>query len=148
MLTNLKYHIKLTFIVHISSGPVDLSYQIFEDDPALMNKTEGVPHTTRYNKGKTESKGTEVDKQFAELIPISPSKSIFPEGTTVRVIVKGEKRICIVDKVILRVSGLLCYKICPLDGTTTCTVSEKNLEYVHPEPGDIPLKLSDVENTP
>lgn len=71
---------------------------------------------------------------------------MFPEGTTVRVISKGGKRTFIVDKIILIDLGLLRYKIRTLNGTTTCTVAEKDLGHIHLELGDIPLKPSDVDN--
>ena len=43
-------------------------------------------------------------------------------------------------------SGLLRYKIRPLNVTKICTVAEKDLEHIDPEPTDIPLKPSDMDN--
>ena len=51
-----------------------------------------------------------------------------------------------VNKIILTGSGVLRYRIRSLNKTTTCTVAEKDLEHIHPEPVDIPLKPSDVDS--
>ena len=94
----------------------------------------------------TASKGTEVDKQSTKVLPIPAIEPIFPEGATIRATSKGKKRICVVDKIILTGSGVLRYRIRPLNRTITCTVAEKDLEHIDPEPADIPLKLSDVDS--
>ena len=127
-------------------GPVDLSNQTHNDDPTLMNKHEGGTSNLKNDKGKTASKGSEVDQQSTKVLSTSPFKPIYPEGSTVRALQKGEKKICVVDKVILTGGGDLRYRIRPLNGTTTVTLAEKDIRHVHPEPGDIPLKPSEVDN--
>ena len=127
-------------------GPVDLSNQTHDDDPALMNKHEGGTSNLQNDKGKTASKGSEVDQQSTKVLSTSPFKPIYPEGSTVRALHKGKKKICVVDKVILTGGGDLRYRIRPLNGTTTVTLAEKDIRHVHPEPGDIPLKPSEVDN--
>ena len=88
-------------------GPVDLNNQTHDDDPTLMDKHKQATNTLHNDKGETASKGSEVDQRSTKVLSTSPSQPIYPEGTTVRSLCKGKKKISIVDKVILTGSCLL-----------------------------------------
>ena len=90
-----------------------------------------VTHSKKFSdndyKRTTASKGTELDQKSIKVLPNSPFEPIFPEGMIVRATAKGKKQMYIADKIILTGSGLLRYKIRPLNGTKICTVAEKDL---------------------
>ena len=64
----------------------------------------------------------------------------------VRASSKVKKRIFVVKKIIVTGSGILRYKILPLNRIITCTVTEKDLEHKDSEPSNIPQKPNDEDS--
>ena len=69
----------------------------------------------------------------------------FQKGDTVKVIISGDNKVCIVKDDFKTSSGLQRYKVIQLNTTDNIVVAAEDVENIRPDPADIPTGPSSVD---